>query len=202
MSAFCLASFFEEALRDDVGNVLARDADLLEAVLHAPHGLGDELEARVVEEALLHAGHEAEPRARADLADLAQEVEVEDQLLLLAGAEEVEQLVDDEQQPMVRIDLLERPHHADEQVLVVRDLVRGRELVRDAQCLQVLLELGADDVAKRHHDRADLGADDLEAPGDGAGLLSRPSRDGGSWRDRRARRAPESTDMRCDLPVP
>ena len=57
-------------------------------------------------------------------------------------------------------------------ILVVRDLVRGRELVRDPECLQMLLELGADDIAQRHHDRTDLGADDLEATGDGADLLS------------------------------
>ena len=94
----------EESLRDDIGNVLSSDSHLFETVpLHPPHRLGDELEARVVEQTLLYAGHEAEPRPRADLAYLAQEVEIENQLLLFTSAKEVEELIDDEQEPMVRI---------------------------------------------------------------------------------------------------
>ena len=99
-----LGVLLQQALGNDEGNIFARDADLLEAVFHASQRVGDELEARVVEEALLHAGDEAEPSASADLADLAQEVKVEDQGLLLAGAEVVEQLVDDEQQAVRRVD--------------------------------------------------------------------------------------------------
>ena len=50
-----LRVLLEQALGDDEGDVFASDADLLEAILHAPQRLGHELKARVVEEALLDA---------------------------------------------------------------------------------------------------------------------------------------------------
>ena len=50
-----LVGLGEQPLGDDVGHVLPDDAKLLEAVLHPPQALGDELELRVVEQALLQA---------------------------------------------------------------------------------------------------------------------------------------------------
>ena len=100
-SACCLASFLSSRSDNDVGDILASDADLLEAVLHAPQGVGDELEARLSNRLSCTPAMKRKRVLSADLADLAQEVEVEDQLLLFAGAQVVEQLVDDEQQTCV-----------------------------------------------------------------------------------------------------
>ena len=58
--------------------------DLLEPVLHAANAIGDEGKTGTVKDGLLHAGNEPEPKVLADLADFAQEVEVEDQLLVFA----------------------------------------------------------------------------------------------------------------------
>ena len=88
----------EEPLLDDEGDVLLGDADLLEAVADAADGVGDAGEPRVVEDRLLQAGDETEPGRRGDLADLAQEGEVVDELAVAPAAEVVEQLVEDEEQ--------------------------------------------------------------------------------------------------------
>ena len=79
-----LVGLGQQPLGDDVGHVLPDDAKLLEAVLHPAQALGDELELRVVEQALLQAGDEAEADQLADLADLPQEAKVEDEFVLLA----------------------------------------------------------------------------------------------------------------------
>ena len=57
---------------------------LLEPVFHPHQAGGDELKLRVVEEALLQPGDEPEADQLADLADLPEESEVEDQVVLLA----------------------------------------------------------------------------------------------------------------------
>jgi len=166
-------ALLEQALGHDVRHVLPGDAHLLEAVLHAPQRLGHELEVGALEEALLDAGDEAEAADPADLADLPQEVQIEDQVLagLEPRAEVVEQLVEHEEQPLLRVLLLERLHHLEERVLVVGHLVRGGEAVGDAEVGELLLQRGADDVPERHRGRPDLGAHHLELPGDGAGLV-------------------------------
>ncbi len=166
-----LGRLLEQPLRHDVGHVLAGDAHLLEAVLDPSEGLRDELEARVVEEALLDAGDEAEAGGLADLAHLTEEVEVEDELLLLARAQVVEKLVQHQQEPLVRVLLLERIHHLDEGVLVVGHLGRERELVGDAEVGELVLDRGAEDVPERHRSRADLGAQHLEPAGYAPGLV-------------------------------
>ena len=74
----------EQPLGDDVGHVLADDASLLEPVLDPHQAGGDELELRVVEQALLQPGDEPEADQLADLADLPEEAEVKDQVVLLA----------------------------------------------------------------------------------------------------------------------
>ena len=119
-----------------------------------------------VEDGLLHAGDEAEAEVLADLADLPQEVEVEDQVLVLARAQEVQQLVHDQQQPVIGVDRVERGHHLLEGALVAGGLGGAREGEDDPERRQAILELAGHDVAQGHGGRADLGADDLEAAGD------------------------------------
>jgi len=75
----------QQPLRDDIGHVLTDDPSLLEPVLDPHQAGGDELELRVVEQALLQTGDEPEPDQLADLADLPEEAEVKDQVTLLAG---------------------------------------------------------------------------------------------------------------------
>ena len=122
------------------------------------------------EEALLDTGDEAKARALGELSDRAEEVQVAHQLLLAVGAEVVEQLVEDEEQPLVGELGRERRHHGGEHVLVVLDLVLGRHLELHAVFSQLVLERLHDELPQRHR-RVDLGADDEEAPGDQRGLV-------------------------------
>ena len=156
----------EQPLGHDVLDVGPGDADLLEAVLHAPQAVGHVVEAGAVEDRLLHAGDEPEAQVLGDLAHLAQEVQVEDELLVLPALEVVEQLVHHEQQPPLGVPGVERRHHVLEGPLVVRDGVAGRELVVDAPAFQRGLELGADERAEVHGRGAELGARHLETAGD------------------------------------
>jgi len=89
-----LGGLLEQALGHDKFHVAAGNEDLLEAVLYPADAVRDKGEARAVENRFLDTGHEAETQVLTDLADLAEEVEVEDQFLVLAGAQVVEQLVD------------------------------------------------------------------------------------------------------------
>ena len=161
-----LARLAQQALRHDELHVPPGDADLLEAVLHPADAVGDEGEAGAVEDGLLHAGDEAEAEILADLADLAQEVEVEDQLLVPARAQVIQQLVHHQQQPVIGVDRVERGHHLLEGALAAGGLGGAREGERDAERRQALLQLAGHDVAERHGGRADLGADDLEPASD------------------------------------
>ncbi|MEI2688596.1 MAG: hypothetical protein V9H69_02365 [Anaerolineae bacterium] len=74
----------QQPLGHHVGDVVAGDAHLLEAVAHPAQLVGHEAKARVVEQRLLHASHEAEGGQLHDLAQLAQEAQVHDQRPLLA----------------------------------------------------------------------------------------------------------------------
>ncbi len=56
--------------------------------------------------------------------------------MVLAGAQVVEELVDDEQDAVVRVDLGEGGHHLLEGGLVVDDLVRRREGVVHAELVE------------------------------------------------------------------
>ena len=161
-----VGGLLEQTLGHHELDVLAGDEDLLEAVLHPADAVGHEGEARAVEDGFLDTGDEAEPQVLADLADLAQEVEVEDQLLVLARAQVVEQLVHHQEQAVVGILLVEGGHHLLEGALVVGHLVRGREGVGHAHGGQVLLQFGHEDVAQGHGGRADFGSDHLEAAAD------------------------------------
>src|SRR5947209_19785924 len=123
----------EEPLGDDVGNVVASNSNLFEAILHPSQWLGDELKPRIVEERLLHSGDESEAGPFADFPQLAQEREVEDERLIASGAEILEQLVDHEHKSLVGMDGLKRRHHLDESRLVFVTLARRREFKRNPQ---------------------------------------------------------------------
>jgi len=139
-------------------------------MLDPPEAVRGELKARVVEEALLDTGDEAESRALDELSDRAEEVQVKHQLLLPVGAEVVEQLVEDEEEPLVRELRGECHHHGGEHVLVVPDLALGRHVEVHAMFRQLVLERLHDELPQRHR-RVDLGPDHEEAPCDERGLV-------------------------------
>src|SRR5688572_21206995 len=66
----------QQPFRDDVGHVLPDNSYLLVAGMYAPQALGDELELRIVEQALLQARNDPEPERFACFADLPQKSEV------------------------------------------------------------------------------------------------------------------------------
>ena len=137
-----LGGLLEQALGHDEFHVAAGDKDLLEAVLHPADAVGDKSEARAVENGFLDTGHEAEAQVLADLADLAEEVEVEDQLLVLAGAQVVEQLVDHQQQAVFGEDLAELGHHVFEGPLVAGNGPGFGEHILHAEFFEMLFQFG------------------------------------------------------------
>ena len=161
-----LVGLGQQPLGDDVGHVLPDDAKLLEAILHPAQALGDELELRVVEQALLQARNEAEADQLADFAHLPQEAEVEDQIVLLAGPEIVEQFVHDQEQPVVGVLLVELRHHVRQVVLVAVHLVVGGKAEGQPFARHEVFEPAADDVAQTLFRGGDFQANDLELPGD------------------------------------
>src|SRR5215469_14296264 len=78
-----LSGLLKQALCNDELHVSAGDEDLFEPVFHTTDAVGDEGKAWAVEDGFLHTGDESEPEVLANLADLSQEIEVEDQLLVL-----------------------------------------------------------------------------------------------------------------------
>ena len=144
----------------------SRDEKLIEAILHPAQTVGHVREAEAVEDRLLHARHEAEAEVLAHFAHLAQEVQVEDQLLVSAALEVVEQLVHHQQQSLFGVLEVERGHHLLECPLVIGDGVSGREPVVDAPSGERFFELRADELPEVHRRGAQLGAGDLEPPGD------------------------------------
>jgi hypothetical protein len=166
-----LGGLAEEPLGDDVGHVLAHDPHLLEPGPDPADVLGDELELRVVEEALLQPGDEPQPHVLAGLADFTEVVQIEDLVLVGSAPQVVEKLVNDQEQAVVGVLLVEEPHELGQVVLVALHLVVGREVERDALARQVILEPSADDLAQAGLGGRDLQSDDLELPGDGLGLV-------------------------------
>jgi hypothetical protein len=138
----------------------------VKALVDAAHAVGHMLEAHAVEDGFLHAGHEAELQVLGHFADLAQDGQVAHQLVVAAGLQVFQELVDDQQHALVREFLAERGHHLLERLLVVQLLVRCREGVADAELFQEAFELLRDDLAQRHFQAAHLDAQHLEAAGD------------------------------------
>ena len=106
-----LGILFQDSLGNDERDIVACDTNLLETILHASQRVCHELEPRIVEQALLDAGNEAEPRSFADLAKLPQEGEVEAQRLIGSRAQIIEKLVEHEDQASVGMHGLEGRHH-------------------------------------------------------------------------------------------
>ena len=114
---------------------------------------------------------EAEPQILTDLADLTEEVEIENQLLVLTGAQVVEQLIDHQQQAVLGECLPELGHHVFEGPLVTCDGPGFGERVLDAKLFEILFQFSHQDVTQGHGGSSDLGADYLEASGDmGSGV--------------------------------
>ena len=111
-------------------------------------------------------GDEAEADQLADLADLPQEAEVEDEVVLLARSQVIEQLVHDEKQAVIGVLLAELRHHGGQVVLVAVHLVVGWEAEGDSLIAEEVLDPAADDVPQALLGRGDLEADHLELPGD------------------------------------
>ena len=89
------------------------------------------LEAVAVEDGFLHARHKAKAQVLGDLSDLTQERQIQHQIVILAGPQVVEKLIDHQQHAVVGMNLGERRHHLLERRLVVDHLVRRRERVAD-----------------------------------------------------------------------
>ena len=140
--------------------------DLREALVDAPHAVGDVLEAHAVEDGFLHAGDEAELQMFGDFADLTQDGQVLHQFVVATGLQVFQELIDNQQHALVREFLRERGHHLLEGVLVVELLVGGREGVVDADLFEETLKLQGDDLAQRHLQTAHLDAQHLEAASD------------------------------------
>jgi len=101
--------------------------------------IGHEGETGAVEDGLLHTRHEAEAQVTTRFAHLTEKAEVEDQLLVLAATQIVQELIHDQEQTMVGIHLVKRGHHLLEGPLVAHDLAGIREGVGHAHGGQVLL---------------------------------------------------------------
>src|SRR5690606_24383669 len=140
----------QEAFGHDETDVLAGEQDLREAILHTTKAVGDMLEAAAVEDRFLNAGDKPEAEVLCDLADLSQERKVKNQIVILAGSQVFEKLVDYQQDAVVGMDLGERRHHLFEGGLVIDDLVGWREGIADAVLVEEYLKLLRDDVPQGH----------------------------------------------------
>ncbi len=167
-----LGGLLEQTLGNDEFHVAAGNEDLLEAILHPADAVDDKGEARAVENGFLDTGHEAKAQVLADLADLAEEVKVEDQFLVLAGAQEVEQLVDHQQQTVFGEHLAEPGHHVFEGPFVAGDGARLGEHIFHSEFFEMLFQFGHQDVAQGHGGGSDLGTDNLETSGDLSGCVA------------------------------
>lgn len=83
------------------------------------------LEAVAVEDGFLHTGHEPESQVLGDLANLAQERQVQHQVVVLTRTKVVEELVHHQQHAVVRVYLAERGHHLLEAALLFTTLSAG-----------------------------------------------------------------------------
>ena len=137
-----LCGLLKQTLGHNEFDVATGNEDLLEAVLHPADAVGDKGEARAIENGFLDTGHEAEAQVLADLADLAEEVEVEDQLLVLAGAQVVEQLVDHKQQSVFGEDLAKLGHHVLEGPFVAGNGPGFGEHILHAEFFEMFFQFG------------------------------------------------------------
>ena len=167
-----LDGLLEQALGYDEFHVTAGNEDLLKAVLHTADAVCNKSEAWAVEYGFLNTSHEAKAQVLTDLADLAKEVEIENQLLVLAGAQVVEQLVDHQQQAVLGEDLAEFGHHVFEGSFVAGDGPGFGEHILHTEFFEMLFQFGHQDVTQGHGGGSDLGTDDLEPTGDLRGCVA------------------------------
>jgi len=141
-----VSGLLQQALGDDEADVLPSQQHLREAVLHTAQAVGDVLETVAVKDGFLDAGHEAETQVLGDFTDLAQERQVQHQIVVLSGPQVVKKLVDNQQYAVVGVNLSERGHHLFKRRLVVDHLVSGGERVADTVLFKEVLKLLRDDV--------------------------------------------------------
>lgn len=102
-------------------NVLP-SVNLLEAVLHPADAVGHKGKVRAVKDGFLDTVNEAEAQVFADFADLKQNVEVEDKVLVLAGAHVIEQFVHHQEQTVFGKLMAKSGHQFFEGMLVDKNL--------------------------------------------------------------------------------
>jgi len=88
-----VCTLFQKALCYDVLDIFAHDENLLESVFDPLKAGCYEGETRAVEDGLLEPCNETEPEILADLADLAEKVEIEDDLLIFPGLQIIKELI-------------------------------------------------------------------------------------------------------------
>ena len=84
---------------------------MLEAILHPADAIGHKRKPGAVEDRFLNAGDEAEMQVLAYLANLHEEVEIKDKLLISSCPEEIEKFIHNQEQTVIRKLLVERRHH-------------------------------------------------------------------------------------------
>ena len=89
-----------------------------------------------------------------------------DQLVIATRLKVLQELINNEQQSLIRVTLIEGCHHLLEGVLVVELLVGSRERIADTDLFEETLKLQGDDLAQRHLQPAHLDAQHLEATSD------------------------------------
>ena len=174
-----LVGFPQQTLGDDMLDVLPGDAELVEPVLHPAHAARHMLESGAVEYRFLNTRDEAEPKILADLADLAEECQILNQLTVVTASQVVEEFVHDQEQPSLRIAAVERRHHVLERALVVRDLVGGRkaETTLHSPIVERVLKGGTDECPQVHGCGPQLRPGDLESACNGPHCLTDPGVD-------------------------
>ena len=147
-------------------HVTARNVDLFEPITNTAQVRGRKLQASIFKYCLLNAGHHPKSRVPTDLPELAQEDHVQRELLIIARAKKVEQLIDHQQQPMARVVLSKYSHHGLESCLLPCSRVERGKRVVDTQLGQPAPKLLDDNRMQRKFSCADLHAHNLETPSD------------------------------------
>ena len=120
----------------------------------------------IVKDGHLHASHEAKAQILANLSHLSQQAQVQDECLIPAGTQIVQQFVHHNQQPMVGIVLVERGHHLFKSTFVVGDAANIGKGKQNAKPFKMLFQFHHQDLSQRHGGGTDFDAYHLETPSD------------------------------------
>ena len=161
-----LGGFTQQAFGHHKFHIALGDNDLREAVLHAAHGVRGEGETLTIEDGLLNASYEAQTQILTGFPELAQEVQIQYELLVLAGAQIVQQFVHHQQQTLIRERGVEGGHHLLETALIGDHLVSGRKLIGHSHACQAICQFSRENVPQGHGGCADLRAHHPEFAGD------------------------------------